>query len=126
MALIASIECQKNTRVKAVLDGLSAGENPIGSVHYVDVRQSMQNGGGPACLRLRVVLTQEELARVHQKVLLTEALYRALNTWVDRFYRDRLEPGDLADPALLEENRAALDALTEILGLGSIYGFQQV
>ena len=43
---------------------------------------------------------------------------------IDQFLN--LEPGDLADPALLEENRAVLDALTEILGLGSIYGFQQV
>jgi succinylarginine dihydrolase len=84
----------------------------------------MRNGGGAACLRLRVVLTEGELAAAQPGVLLTESLHRELKSWVERRYRDRLEPADLADPDLLEENRAALDELTGILGLGSIYPFQ--
>ena len=45
--------------------------------------------------------------------------------WVERHYRDELRPADLADPTLLEEGRTALDALTGILGIGSVYPFQR-
>jgi succinylarginine dihydrolase len=99
--------------------------NPIRRLNYVDTRQSMKNGGGPACLRLRVVLTEEEKALSHQGIYLTETLYNDLRSWANRFYRDRLHPDDLADPRLAEESKTALDALTQLLGLGSLYSFQK-
>ncbi len=58
-------------------------------------------------------------------VLMNEALFVTLNDWVDRYYRDRLTRADLADPQLLSEGREALDRLTQILQLGSVYPFQQ-
>ena len=86
-----------------------------------DLKQSMQNGGGPACLRLRVALSAAEIAAVNPKVLMSDALFATLNGWVDRHYRDRLSSEDLADPQLLIESRTALDELSGILGLGSVY-----
>src|SRR5581483_10057865 len=65
MALIAPAECRENPRVQAFLNRVLSEDNPIRAVHYLDVRQSMCNGGGPACLRLRVVLTEGQLAAVH-------------------------------------------------------------
>lgn len=124
MALVAPGECRENARVKACLDAVLAGPNLITEVHYLDVRESMRNGGGPACLRLRVVLTEAELAQVNPAVFLNHILYQELLAWVDRHYRDRLTVADLADPALLTECRTALDELTGILELGSIYPFQ--
>lgn len=104
-----------------------AGNGPIGRVDFADVRQSMRNGGGPACLRLRVVLTDQEQAAVNPGALLTDALYEALTGWVTRHYRETLAPFELADPALLDETRAALDELTRIMGLGGdFYPFQRV
>ena len=90
-----------------------------------DLRQSMRNGGGPACLRLRVALTPEERASVHANIFLDEALAGALETWIRRNYRDRLAPEDLADPALLDESRRALDEISQLLRLGSVYPFQR-
>ncbi|SQC92962.1 N-succinylarginine dihydrolase [Cedecea neteri] len=90
-----------------------------------DLRESMANGGGPACLRLRVVLTDEELKAVNPAVMMNDTLFMTLNGWVDRWYRDRLTQADLADPQLLREGREALDELTRILDLGSVYPFQQ-
>ncbi len=84
----------------------------------------MQNGGGPACLRLRVALTQEERAAVGARVWLDDTLCAALTAWVERHYRDRLAPADLADPTLLAESRRALDELSRLLGLAHIYPFQ--
>jgi succinylarginine dihydrolase len=58
-------------------------------------------------------------------VLLTDALHDALVAWVGRRYRDRLAPDDVKDPRLARETMEALDELTEILKLGSVYDFQR-
>ena len=71
-----------------------------------------------------MVLTDDELKAMNHGVLLTDDLYQRLVTWVEAHYRDELTQADLADPMLLEESRKALDELTGILGLGSIYDFQ--
>ena len=85
----------------------------------------MHNGGGPACLRLRVVLTETERAAVAPGIWITPRRHADLLSWVDKHYRDRLTPDDLADPQLLEESRTALDRLTRLLKLGSLYDFQR-
>ncbi|PTB88419.1 N-succinylarginine dihydrolase [Pseudidiomarina aestuarii] len=124
MAIIAPTECQENDRVAGYLAQLVTRDTPIQQVHYMDVKQSMRNGGGPACLRLRVALNDTELAAVNPAVILTDTLFNRLNQWVDKHYRDELAVADLADPNLLEESRTALDELTQILKLGSVYPFQ--
>jgi succinylarginine dihydrolase len=125
MALIAPIECQENSRVAAFLTRvIERGDTPLKKVHFFDLKQSMRNGGGPACLRLRVVLTADELAASNSGVYLNDALYKKLVSWVKKYYRDRLSPKDLIDPELVLETRAALDELTGTLKLGSIYPFQ--
>jgi succinylarginine dihydrolase len=85
----------------------------------------MLNGGGPACLRLRVVLTPEELAATNQRSLIDSQMHATLSDWVKRHYRDQLSQSDLADHRLLEESKTALDELTQLLELGSIYEFQR-
>ncbi|GHD43714.1 succinylarginine dihydrolase [Marinobacter persicus] len=124
MLLAVPGECREIETVSRYLDELLLSNGPITSVEVFDVKQSMRNGGGPACLRLRVVLTDDELKAMNHGVLLTDDLYQRLVTWVEAHYRDELTQADLADPMLLEESRKALDELTGILGLGSIYDFQ--
>ena len=126
LTLICPTETRDNARSHAVAQALASSNGPIGRVEYVDVRQSMRNGGGPACLRLRVVLTEDELAATNADMRLTEELHGALSVWAATWYRDVLAPKDLADPALIDESRGALDELTGILGLGSeFYPFQR-
>ncbi len=124
MALIVPKECESSARVWHTLQTVLAADNPIKHIIVLDVKQSMRNGGGPACLRLRVVLTEAELACVNQAVLLNDTLFAKLNAWVEKHYRDRLSEQDLGNPELLLESRNALDELTQILGLGSVYSFQ--
>ena len=121
----AVIPPQEHAGVWEYLNELLAGDNPIADLRVFDLRESMANGGGPACLRLRVVLTAEEYQAVNPHVLMNDTLFATLNDWVDRYYRDRLTQADLADPQLLREGRDALDRLTQILQLGSVYPFQQ-
>lgn len=125
MAMIAPAECEEATGVRDFLEQLIEDANtPLCGVHFLDLRESMRNGGGPACLRLRVVLTDDELNAIAPGVRFTAALHERLCAWVQRHYRERLSERDLADPALLEESRRALDELTKLLGLGAIYPFQ--
>ncbi|MGS0676140.1 N-succinylarginine dihydrolase [Shewanella sp. 0m-4] len=125
MAIIAPTNCQENPAVFAYLNELVTLDTPIKQVLYFDVKQSMQNGGGPACLRLRVAMNQDEVAAVNQHTLMNDGLFTRLNQWVDKHYRDRLLVEDLADPQLIIESRTALDELTQIMKLGSVYQFQR-
>jgi succinylarginine dihydrolase len=85
----------------------------------------MRNGGGPACLRLRVALEEGERGALRGRVVADAALLDDLEAWVQRHYRDRLAPPDLGDPALLDESRRALDELTTLLALPAVYDFQR-
>ncbi len=124
---IAPVECRESPATRAVLQRLTEGPDPaFDEVRFLDVRESMRNGGGPACLRLRIPLTEEERAQVLPTVWLDASKLEALRAWARRHYRDRLDPEDLRDPALLRESRTALDELTELLGLGGdFYSFQR-
>ncbi|MGL5185699.1 MAG: N-succinylarginine dihydrolase, partial [Plesiomonas shigelloides] len=126
MALIAPYECQEHPVIRAYLQALPERYPRLSQITYLDLRQSMQNGGGPACLRLRVVLTADEMAAVQPHCLLDNTKIDLLTHWVNKHYRDRLTLSDLRDPALLDESCRALDELTQILHLGSLYRFQQV
>lgn len=125
MALIVPQECRTSAHASAVLDALlDDTDNPITQVIAMDLKQSMRNGGGPACLRLRVALSEDEVKAVG-RCIVSPALLDSLEGWVQRHYRESLTMADLSDPALLQESRSALDELTGLLDLGSIYDFQR-
>jgi succinylarginine dihydrolase len=126
MAIIAPTNCEENAAVSSYLASLVQQDTPIKQVLYFDVKESMRNGGGPACLRLRVAMTDKELAAVNQNTLINDVQFERLNQWVDKHYRDELQVADLVDPQLLLESRTALDELTQLLKIGSVYPFQQV
>jgi succinylarginine dihydrolase len=127
LTLVAPTEVRENNRTAAVVqEKTSRAGAVIARVEYVEVRESMRNGGGPACLRLRIAMTAEERAAAAQGFFLDDALAEKLEAWVRAHYREELAPPDLADPTLVDETRRALDELTRILPLGSdFYPFQR-
>ena len=124
LELVAPLEAGNHPRSRSVVEQWVDGDSPIVGCHYLDVRESMRNGGGPACLRLRVPLNNEELAHVTPGVRWSEDRHDTLRAWVERWYPETLSPDDLADPTLGRNSQDALDALTAMLGLGAIYPFQ--
>jgi succinylarginine dihydrolase len=126
MLLVVPSECRQVPSVDRYLDKLVSGNNPISEIAVFDLKQSMKNGGGPACLRLRVALTEQELQAVHPHALLTDELFHSLNAWIDKHYRDQIAQTDLADIRLFQESLTALDEITQLLKLPSIYPFQLV
>lgn len=124
--MVVPAECAANMAVKNYLDELEGSQIGVNKVVYYDLGQSMSNGGGPACLRLRVVMNPEQIKTMQARVFLDDDLIADLEAWINSNYRDELHPDDLADPSLLAESRKALDELTTLLNLGSIYEFQTV
>lgn len=122
MLFLAPEECKHHPNTASLINTLLADKNnPIQHVQYVNLKQSMENGGGPACLRLRIPLTEEALATVHPGIILTDERFKLLDAWIERHYRDTLSFNDLADPKLIEETEAAHQELALILKLGSLY-----
>lgn len=125
MCIVAPLEAAEEPQARAYLQRVVESGGPVKKVHHLDLRQSMENGGGPACLRQRIVLTSEERSAIGARIFWDPALGDELEAWVRRHYRDRLLGEDLRDPALVRETLAALDELTRILRLGSVYDFQR-
>ncbi|MCB1180601.1 MAG: N-succinylarginine dihydrolase [Chlamydiia bacterium] len=99
-------------KVKKILERL-----PITKVISTPVFESLMGGGGPACLRLELSFTPEELALTNSHFYLNDFLYEKLVKWIETYYREQIKWEDLADFALVEEGRAALAALRAILTL---------
>ena len=124
--IVVPSECQASPKVSSLIDTwLTDTTNPINEVLAFDLRESMQNGGGPACLRNRVLLSNNELRHLRGRLLLDDALHADLQAWINRHYRESVKAADLADPLLMEESRAALDELSTILHLPGLYDFQR-
>lgn len=121
MALLAPDESRQEPHARAFLERL-----PGVKIHYLALGDSMQNGGGPACLRQRILLSDDERAAVAARVFWDEPLGSELEAWVARHYRDRLVGDDLRDPLLARETLTALDELTQMLQLGAVYDFQRL
>ena len=122
--LIAPIRCRRNALVRKYLQGIASRHNPIKRVRYADLEQSLWNGGGPACLRLRVIMNKREFHALHPGVIFTDKLHLRLRKWVKKYYVGNLIYEDLFVPSYIKRCRDALDELTDILGLGNIYPFQ--
>ena len=114
MALIVPEEARASPAVRAWLDDMLAGNGPIRQVIPVDVRQSMANGGGPACLRLRVVA---DPATVDPRFLLDEAKAKVLARVIERRWPEQIDPGDVGSEMLSRQVVDARAALLQTLGL---------
>ncbi|HEU5072903.1 MAG TPA: N-succinylarginine dihydrolase [Polyangiaceae bacterium] len=125
MILIAPAEARACEPARAFLERALSEVPALAAVHYVDVNGSMKNGGGPACLRLRVLLNETERSAIEPRVFFDDDLHQRLKHWVEQHYRSTLSIDDFRDPQLIEETLRALDELTQILELGSVYPFQQ-
>jgi succinylarginine dihydrolase len=111
MALILPTEVQENPSVWEALHRALAGHSAITEVVVVDVRESMRNGGGPACLRLRVPASEAARAAIHPGFLLTPARWDALAALVERLWPEAVAPDDLLESDLWAAARAADEAL---------------
>src|SRR5581483_11147218 len=78
MTMIAPAECIEHPRVRAFLQSMLQRQSSINEIIALDLHQSMRNGGGPACLRLRVPLEASERAAMQGRVMLDDTALDAL------------------------------------------------
>ena len=114
MALVVPEECRESTAVWSWLEEMLAGNGPIREVVPVDVRQSMANGGGPACLRLRVVA---DPATVDPRFMLSEEKAQVLESVISANWPEQIDPADLGSETLESSVKSARKALLEALDL---------
>ncbi len=119
MALILPSEARENEAVWAYLTDLVAGNGPIRQLCPVDVRQSMANGGGPACLRLRVVA---DPATVDPRFMATPEKLDAIARVVSEYWPESIDPDQLRDLALTEKIRRARSRLLDACRLAELEG----
>ncbi|MEO5495036.1 MAG: N-succinylarginine dihydrolase [Sphingomonas sp.] len=112
MALIVPGEARDNAAVWAWLQEMIAGNGPIRRIEVVDVRQSMRNGGGPACLRLRVVA---DPGMVDPRFLVDAAKLDRIAAVIEAHWPEEIAIDAIGDPALIDRVRAARTALLEEL-----------
>ena len=117
MALVIPTEAWGMPSVRGWLDAMLAGNGPIRRVLPVDVRQSMANGGGPACLRLRVVA---DPATVDPRFLLDDARIDLLAGVVARHWPEQIDPADIGSPLLADSVISARAALLTAAGLSEL------
>ncbi|RZK03441.1 MAG: N-succinylarginine dihydrolase [Novosphingobium sp.] len=117
MALILPTEARANPRVWSWLEALVASNGPIGRLIPVEVRESMANGGGPACLRLRVVA---DPATIDPRFLVDEARIAAIEAVVAQHWPETIAPADLDDPQVWHFVREARIKLLDLLDLSEL------
>jgi succinylarginine dihydrolase len=117
MALIVPEEARDTPSVWRWLEAMLAGNGPIRQVLTVDVRQSMANGGGPACLRLRVVA---DPATVDPRFLVDDARLDRLAAVIAGHWPEQIAPDDLLKPELWAQMERARAALLDELDLGEL------
>lgn len=113
-ALIVPTEAWENKAVRTFLDSMTQGNGPIRKVLPVDVRQSMANGGGPACLRLRVVA---DPAFVDPRFLLDEDKADLLERVISKYWPEKISSPEIGSEALAGQVADARSALCEALNL---------
>jgi succinylarginine dihydrolase len=117
MGLVIPLEAWEHPRVRRWLDAMLASNGPIRRVLPVDVRQSMANGGGPACLRLRVVA---DPATVDPRFMLDAAKAQRIEAVIAAHWPEHIAPADVGNPALAGVVVAARMALLDALDLTAL------
>ena len=114
MALILPTEARESPSVWTWLERLVSGNGPIRQLFVHDLRESMANGGGPACLRLRVVA---DPATVDPRFIATTDKLDRIEALVARLWPEQLSVDDLSEPAIWAQCLAARAALCRELEL---------
>ena len=112
--LIVPAEARETGSVWNWLQRHLAGNGPIRRVEVVDVRQSMANGGGPACLRLRVVA---DPGTVDPRFLVDDARLDRIAAVVEQRWPAEIANADLLEPALVRDIETARAKLLEAVDL---------
>ena len=114
--ILCPVQVQQNPATNELVKRLCA-EQVFHAVHFVDLGQSMDGGGGPACLRLRVPLSEQELACVPAAAFWTESRDSDLRAIISDCYPSELKLADLANLELCQKALETQGLIATCLGV---------
>ena len=115
--LILPTEASETPSVRRWIEQHVAGNGPVRRAEFVDVRQSMANGGGPACLRLRVAA---DPATIDSRFLVDDQKLDTISQVIERYWPDQIHHDDLQEHSLLSDIERARAALLDRLDLAEL------
>ena len=124
LLIVCPAGCQRSKQAAVALKKIQSAMGPALTTEFIDLSESLANGGGPACLRLRVRVTEKQLQAVSRLAFIASPeLLDRLETTIDRRYRDDLMLSEFRDPAFAQECLRTLDEVSRLLGYSPIYSF---
>lgn len=120
MLLFAPLECKENLSAQRAIKFILETNNPIDEIMYFKVSESMANGGGPACLRLRILLSEEERNSINQKCLFNNQIYKNLCEIIEKYYPVKFSLQLLLESKFRSDCQEAVSKINQILGLENL------
>lgn len=117
MTIVCPQQVAESAAASRIVDRWIADDGPIANVAYVELRESMNNGGGPACLRLRVPMTETQQQSLPEGLLFDDALAERLERVIEQTYPAELSLNDLASVEVLQQVTQAQQAVCDVLGV---------
>jgi len=122
--MLCPVACQESAATRAAIDRMQHELRDLRIVsEFVDLEESLANGGGPACLRLRIAVNDAQLSEL-RPALVDASLLDELETAIGVAYREMLTLRDLEDPGFGEECKVTLERISRLLGYDNVYSFQ--
>ncbi len=116
MAIIAPAECKENATAHQAMEALrDANDSPISTIYYSDLRESMRNGGGPACLRLRVAMDEQGWQQILPSVKYSEGLHRKLEGIINEVYLEKITFDDLRNAVFFKHCEKTTQKIVSLL-----------
>lgn len=115
MQLICPVQCKESAQTRSLIDRwISDPTNPIQRVHFMSLGQSMANGGGPACLRLRMMIDESQLEELGHRYRIDEARIARLTTMIEREYPDRFSIEDMTRLDFADHAQTTVEAIERL------------
>lgn len=116
VAILCPTEVDESNAAKRIVEK----RLPVDKVFYLPLNQSMKNGGGPACLRLRVPLTKQELKTVLPSAQFSDALYSKLVALISKYYPEKYTPKMVLDSSFRKQCSQAVASIKNLLNLNYV------
>ena len=112
--------CNQSESVQRTLERLQAQYPRLVSIDYCPLAESMRNGGGPACLRLRISLTPSQIDQIPASMRISLSTLSQLRKLVETEYPEKVEPSDFVNPDFAEQCERISLQIARLWGANSV------
>ena len=115
MTMLCPEQVRETPTALRAIESLIDSDGPIVACEFVELRESMNNGGGPACLRLRVPMNEANWKNLPGNLRFSETIADQLCRVIESTYPAKLETSDLTSLELVHQVKLAVQELNRVL-----------